>query len=73
MILSRSSKYVEDDSRGGRLTLYNTSNGQATTLTSGKGNSMFQVLAGYQMIELFLIPLQLIRRQNLLMLMLYGE
>ena len=32
-------KYVEDDSRGGRLTLYNTSNGQATTLTSGKGNS----------------------------------
>lgn len=32
-------KYVEDNSRGGRLTLYNTSNGQATTLTSGTGNS----------------------------------
>ena len=32
-------KYVEDDYRGGRLTLYNTANGSATTLTSGTGNS----------------------------------
>ncbi len=32
-------KLVEDDSRGGRLTLYNTANGSATTLTSGTGNS----------------------------------
>ena len=32
-------KYVEDDYRGGRLTLYNTANGTATTLTSGTGNS----------------------------------
>ena len=32
-------KYVEDDYRGGRLTLYNTANGSATTLTSGVGNS----------------------------------
>ena len=32
-------KYVEDDYRGGKLTLYNTENGKTTTLTSGKGNS----------------------------------
>jgi len=32
-------KKVEDDFRGGRLTLYNTNNGSTTTLTSGRGNS----------------------------------
>ena len=32
-------KYVEDDFRGGKLTLYSTQNGSTVTLTSGKGNS----------------------------------
>ena len=32
-------KYVEDDFRGGRLTLYSTEDGSTVTLTSGKGNS----------------------------------
>ena len=32
-------KYVEDDFRGGKLTLYSTENGSTVTLTSGKGNS----------------------------------
>ena len=32
-------KYVEDDYRGGRLTLYSTEDGSTVTLTSGKGNS----------------------------------
>ena len=32
-------KRVEDDYRGGKLTLYSTENGSTTTLTSGKGNN----------------------------------
>ena len=32
-------KGVEDDFRGGKLTLYSTENGSTVTLTSGKGNS----------------------------------
>ena len=32
-------KYVEDDYRGGKLTLYSTKNGSTLTLTSGQGNS----------------------------------
>jgi hypothetical protein len=32
-------KGIEDDYRGGKLTLYSTENGSTTTLTSGKGNS----------------------------------